>query len=247
MRVENLARESLRRDFLSMQEAVRATPILIPFVFYDGSSTPGGVCKIKKGEHIWLVLDRARKVGAKMGEDSEGKIGDGNGKEGGQGGALGAAGKGGSGKGKNSGRSHWARIGVDDLLLVRGEVIIPHHYEIYYFIVNKTLGPNNKALFEYASTATTSTITDPTPKIESDQEPFNPLSNSRTQASEPDTQDENLEGATDDPNYTKVVDRRWYERNKHIFPASQWEEFDPGREYAGRVRKDAEGNAFFFS
>jgi len=25
----------------------------------------------------------------------------------------------------------------------------------------------------------------------------------------------------------KVVERRWYERNKHIFPASRWEIFDP--------------------
>lgn len=25
----------------------------------------------------------------------------------------------------------------------------------------------------------------------------------------------------------KVLERRWYERNKHIFPASRWEVFDP--------------------
>jgi hypothetical protein len=25
----------------------------------------------------------------------------------------------------------------------------------------------------------------------------------------------------------KVVDRKWYERNKHIFPASRWEVYDP--------------------
>jgi protein FAM50 len=25
----------------------------------------------------------------------------------------------------------------------------------------------------------------------------------------------------------KVVERRWYERNKHIFPASRWEIYDP--------------------
>mmetsp|Transcript_6445 Transcript_6445/g.8014 ORF Transcript_6445/g.8014 Transcript_6445/m.8014 type:complete len:385 (-) Transcript_6445:54-1208(-) len=29
----------------------------------------------------------------------------------------------------------------------------------------------------------------------------------------------------------KVVERRWYERNKHIFPASRWEVFDPAKEY----------------
>ncbi|KIZ00403.1 protein FAM50 [Monoraphidium neglectum] len=25
----------------------------------------------------------------------------------------------------------------------------------------------------------------------------------------------------------KIVDRHWYERNKHIFPASRWETYDP--------------------
>lgn len=29
----------------------------------------------------------------------------------------------------------------------------------------------------------------------------------------------------------KVVERRWYERNKHIFPASRWELYDPAKEY----------------
>ena len=29
----------------------------------------------------------------------------------------------------------------------------------------------------------------------------------------------------------KVVERRWYERNKHIFPASRWEVFDPAKDY----------------
>ena len=29
----------------------------------------------------------------------------------------------------------------------------------------------------------------------------------------------------------KVVERRWYERNKHIFPASRWEIFDPAKDY----------------
>mmetsp|Transcript_52323 Transcript_52323/g.126536 ORF Transcript_52323/g.126536 Transcript_52323/m.126536 type:complete len:280 (+) Transcript_52323:2384-3223(+) len=29
----------------------------------------------------------------------------------------------------------------------------------------------------------------------------------------------------------KVVERRWYERNKHIFPASRWEIYDPSKQY----------------
>jgi protein FAM50 len=59
--------------------------------------------------------------------------------------------------------------------------------------------------------------------------------------------DADLEGFGSDPNLTKVVDRRWYEKNKHIFPASTWEDFDPKKDYATHVRKDVNGNAFFFS
>jgi len=29
----------------------------------------------------------------------------------------------------------------------------------------------------------------------------------------------------------KIVERRWYDRNKHIFPASRWEIFDPTKDY----------------
>lgn len=96
---EAQAREQLRKEFLSMQEAVKATEILIPFVFYDGTNIPGGACKVKKGDYVWLFLDRSRKLGAELG------VGGGE---------------------KSGSRRDWARVGVDDLMLVRGEVIIPH-------------------------------------------------------------------------------------------------------------------------
>jgi protein FAM50 len=35
----------------------------------------------------------------------------------------------------------------------------------------------------------------------------------------------------DDSHPGKVVERRWYERSKHIFPASRWEFYDPTKEY----------------
>eukprot|EP01098_Paradermamoeba_levis_P008740 TRINITY_DN3611_c1_g3_i2.p1 TRINITY_DN3611_c1_g3~~TRINITY_DN3611_c1_g3_i2.p1 ORF type:complete len:153 (+),score=44.09 TRINITY_DN3611_c1_g3_i2:252-710(+) len=31
----------------------------------------------------------------------------------------------------------------------------------------------------------------------------------------------------DETHAGKVIDRRWYEKNKHIFPASRWEIYDP--------------------
>ena len=43
----------------------------------------------------------------------------------------------------------------------------------------------------------------------------------------------------------KVAERRWYERNKHIFPASRWEVYDPrvNREGSGYTIHGGEVNA----
>jgi len=35
----------------------------------------------------------------------------------------------------------------------------------------------------------------------------------------------------DDSHAGKIVDRKWYERNKHIFPASRWEMFSKDKTY----------------
>lgn len=46
-------------------------------------------------------------------------------------------------------------------------------------------------------------------------------------------------------NAGKVAERRWYERNKHIFPASRWEVYDPrvSREGTGYTIHGGEVNA----
>lgn len=94
---EVATRDALRKEFLVLQEAIKAQEILIPFVFYDGTNIPGGVCRIRKGDFVWVFLDRSRKVGADLGV----------------------------GEKVNSTRE-WARVGVDDLMLVRGTIILPH-------------------------------------------------------------------------------------------------------------------------
>ena len=94
---EAQTRETLRKEFLQIQEVVKGTEINIPFVFYDGTNIPGGVCRITKGDYVWVFLDRSRKVGADLG------VGE-----------------------KANSRREWARIGVDDLMMVRGNIIIPH-------------------------------------------------------------------------------------------------------------------------
>lgn len=101
-------RDRLRSEFIKNQEQVRNAEIAIPFVFYDGSSLPGGIVKVKKGEHIWLFLERCRKLGAEIGVSSEGSV------------------EGGGSKQRVEGKKSWARIGVDDLMLIRGDIIVPH-------------------------------------------------------------------------------------------------------------------------
>jgi protein FAM50 len=66
--------------------------------------------RLKKGDFVWLFLERARKVGIELGERGDGPMG------------LGGR------------RREWARIGVDDLMLVVGEMMIPH-VSVYSFCV----------------------------------------------------------------------------------------------------------------
>ncbi|MDI1486513.1 MAG: hypothetical protein OHK93_005744 [Ramalina farinacea] len=223
---EAQAREQLRKEFLVMQEAVKATEVVIPFVFYDGTNVPGGACKVKKGDPIWLILDRSRKLGAELGVGGGGERG--------------------------SSKREWARVGVDDLMLLRGEVIIPHHYDIYYFLVNKAVGPNGTPVFDFSSTTDTAAAAPASLPAAESETNFDPLSLPGKTTKTKNTglvtaTDDDLEGYDDDPNFTKVVDRRWYEKNKHIFPASMWEEYDPAKDYPAEVRRDALGNSFFFS
>lgn len=231
-------KETLRKEYTQIQEAVKATEFVLPFVFYDGKNAPGGMCRMKKGDHIWLFLERARKVGADKADKS---------------------------------RRDWARISVDDLMLVKGDIIIPQvsapfetcsctllifvqHYDFYHFIVNHTIGYLGP-LFVYSSDPTSATPQILLPSSIERKEDDAPAglmtaAERRQQAAAAAVtglDDSELEGFSDDPSVTKVVDRRWYERNKHIYPASSWEEFDEKRDYSTGVRKDKDGNNMFFS
>ncbi|KAI1485250.1 XAP5, circadian clock regulator-domain-containing protein [Biscogniauxia mediterranea] len=213
LRREAAEREVLRREFLARQEAVKATEIAIPFVFYDGSNIPGGVVRVKKGDFVWVFLDKSRKVGADLG------VGE-----------------------KSNARREWARVGVDDLLMVRGNVIIPHHYEFLFFIMNRTIGPTGTPLFAYSTDAPKKEEPNTTQDDEPNAAPSIALKSVKMQPNI-----STLEGASDDAAFTKVVDRRWYERNKHIYPASMWQDFDPEKDYQKEIRRDTGGNAFFYS
>ncbi|KEZ45738.1 hypothetical protein SAPIO_CDS1529 [Scedosporium apiospermum] len=226
MKQEAAEREALRREFLQIQDAVKATEIAIPFVFYDGTNIPGGVVRVKKGDHVWVFLDKSRKVGAEMQVGGD----------------------------KVRARKAWARVGVDDLILVRGTIIVPHHYDFYFFAINKSLGPGGKRIFDYSSDAPkmhnhNHANADNADDDNKEEETSGLMTAAAYKAAEarnlPDIS--TLEGANDDPTLTKVVDRRWYERNKHIYPASLWQEFDPEKDYQTEIRRDLGGNAFFYA
>lgn len=115
--------------------------------------------------------------------------------------------------------------------------------------MNKTLGPGNIRLFNFSAESPAPAANSPSTNYDSDAQNLpNPLSSAQGGLVASRQVDiSTLEGANEDPTLTKVVDRRWYERNKHIYPASMWQEFDPEKDYTSEVRRDTGGNTFFFS
>lgn len=90
-------------------------------------------------------------------------------------------------------------VSADQLMYIKEDLIIPHHYTFYDFIVTKARGKSGP-LFS-----------------------FDVHDDVRLVA------DANVE--KDESHAGKVLLRSWYERNKHIFPASRWEPYDPTRSY----------------
>ncbi|KAK4510080.1 uncharacterized protein ATC70_006249 [Mucor velutinosus] len=91
-------------------------------------------------------------------------------------------------------------VNTDNLLYVKEDLIIPHHFTFYDFIINKARGKSGP-LFNFDVHEDIRFVNDAT--IEKDES-----------------------------HAGKVVERAWYERNKHIFPASRWEVFDPKKSYS---------------
>jgi len=102
-------------------------------------------------------------------------------------------------------------------------------------------------LFDYSAQPTNATPVTKSAE-DSDLTPYDPLDQSRKDKKiESSVPDHELEGFGDDSTITRVVDRRWFERNKHIFPASAWAEYGPDKDLSKVQRKDTEGNSFFFT
>ncbi|XP_074602256.1 protein FAM50 homolog [Brevipalpus obovatus] len=82
-------------------------------------------------------------------------------------------------------------VTADQLMYVKEDLIIPHHYTFYDFIITKARGKSGP-LFSFDVHEDIRLVSDASVE-----------------------KDESHAG--------KVLMRSWYERNKHIFPASRWE------------------------
>ncbi|XP_050433903.1 protein FAM50 homolog [Adelges cooleyi] len=97
-------------------------------------------------------------------------------------------------------------IMADQLMYVKEDLILPHHYSFYDFIVAKARGKSGP-LFTFGVHDDIRMVSDASLEKE-------------------------------DSHAGKVLLRSWYERNKHIFPASRWEPFDPLKTFAKYTIKD---------
>uniref|UniRef100_A0A6Q2XKI2 FAM50A/XAP5 C-terminal domain-containing protein n=1 Tax=Esox lucius TaxID=8010 RepID=A0A6Q2XKI2_ESOLU len=90
--------------------------------------------------------------------------------------------------------------GVEQLMYIKEDLIIPHHHSFYDFIVTKARGKSGP-LFSFDVHDDIRLVNDAT--VEKDEHLI-PL---------------------------PIVLRSWYEKNKHIFPASRWEPYDPEKKW----------------
>lgn len=97
---------------------------------------------------------------------------------------------------------------VDQLMYVKEDLVIAHHYTFYDFIVTKARGKSGP-LFSFDVHDDIRIVNDA--KVEKDES-----------------------------HAGKVCLRSWYERNKHIFPASRWEPYDAEKKWDSYTVSDKE-------
>eukprot|EP00198_Chlamydomonas_reinhardtii_P003194 XP_001692530.1 predicted protein [Chlamydomonas reinhardtii] len=90
-------------------------------------------------------------------------------------------------------------VGIDNLMYIKEDLIMPHHHTFYELIISKARGKSGP-LFDFT--------------VKDDIR----ITNDATQEKQ-------------DTHAGKVVERHWYDKNKHIFPASRWEIYDPEKKY----------------
>ncbi|KAK9711757.1 hypothetical protein K7432_007598 [Basidiobolus ranarum] len=102
-------------------------------------------------------------------------------------------------------------VHVDNLMYIKEDLIIQHHYTFYDFIINKVRGKSGP-IFSFDVKEDIRLVNDAAVEKE-------------------------------ESHAGKIVERAWYERNKHIFPASRWEPYDPEKDYGKYSIKDKRGES----
>ncbi|CAM5131750.1 unnamed protein product [Natator depressus] len=186
---ENRLREELRQEWEAKQEKIKSEEIEITFSYWDGSGHRRTV-KMKKGNTMQQFLQKALEILRK--DFSELRL---------RGGVAGAGANWGGGLRLAflTTAPHPRSAGVEQLMYIKEDLIIPHHHSFYDFIVTKARGKSGP-LFNFDVHEDVRLLSDATVE-----------------------KDESHAG--------KVVLRSWYEKNKHIFPASRWEPYDPEKKW----------------
>ncbi|PWZ02681.1 XAP5-domain-containing protein [Testicularia cyperi] len=103
-------------------------------------------------------------------------------------------------------------VSVDSMMYIKEDLIVPHHYSFYDFIVNKARGKSGP-LFNFDVHDDVRLIADASVE-----------------------KDESHAG--------KVVERSFYNRNKHVWPYSRWEVYDPNKDYGSYTIHDRKNFCF---
>lgn len=179
---ENRLREELRQEWAEKQQKLKEEEIDITFSYWDGSGHRRTV-RVKKGTIfyisitemiiiIYIVLILGNSVYQFLQKVLE---------------LL------------RREFSELKTVMADQLMYVKEDLILPHHYTFYDFIVTKARGKSGP-LFQFDVHDDVRLVSDAS--IEKEES-----------------------------HAGKVLMRSWYERNKHIFPASRWEPYDPTKTY----------------
>ena len=88
-----------------------------------------------------------------------------------------------------------ANVSTQNLLFIKEDMIIPHHFTFYELITTKAKAKNGGPLFNFDVYDDVRLLHDATKE-------------------------------KDESHAAKVCERRWYDQNRHIFPASRWTVFE---------------------
>ncbi|XP_075253578.1 protein FAM50 homolog isoform X2 [Convolutriloba macropyga] len=114
-------------------------------------------------------------------------------------------------------------ISVDQLMFVKDDMILPHHSSFYDLIMMKAQGKNGNLIFNFPETSGKAQSLASSRSSEGQVERESEQTTSSSQTAKP----LGVKSTAEKVDNAKVALRHWYDKNKHIYPASRWDAFDP--------------------